>query len=131
MVDLDCFKLYNDTLGHPQGDKCLTRVAGVLAASASRSGDLSSRYGGEEFSLILFDTDAEGALALAEHVRSAVQALSIPHPQSLAGPVVTVSVGVATAVPSEASRPKDLLDSADQALYRAKQEGRNRVCVAG
>ena len=130
MVDLDCFKSYNDTLGHPKGDECLARVAGVLAASASRAGDLSARYGGEEFALILFDTDAEGALALAEQVRSTVQALGILHPRSLAGTVVTVSAGVATAIPGEASSAKDLLDLADQALYRAKQEGRNRVCVA-
>lgn len=130
MVDLDFFKLYNDTLGHPQGDECLASVASVLAASVSRAGDLSARYGGEEFALILSDTDAEGALTLAEHVRATIQALEIPHSRSLASSVVTVSAGVATAIPGESSCPKDLLDLADKALYQAKHTGRNRVCAA-
>lgn len=129
MVDLDSFKPYNDTLGHLEGDECLARVARVLAASASRAGDLSARYGGEEFALVLSDTDSEGALALAETMRSAVQALGIPHPCSLAGSVVTVSAGVATAIPGESSGPRDLVELADKALYRAKQTGRNRVCT--
>lgn len=129
MVDLDCFKPYNDTLGHPEGDECLVRVAEVLAATASRAGDLSARYGGEEFALILSDTDAEGALALAENMRSAVEALGIPHPSSLANSAVTVSAGVATAIPGESSSPRDLVELADKALYHAKQTGRNRVCA--
>jgi len=129
MVDLDCFKPYNDTLGHLQGDECLASVARVLASSASRAGDLSARYGGEEFALVLSDTDAQGALALAENMRVAVQALGIVHPRSSAGPVVTVSAGVATAIPGESSSPRDLVESADKALYHAKQTGRNKVCV--
>ena len=127
MVDLDFFKLYNDTHGHLKGDECLARVAASLQSSVSRAGDLVARYGGEEFALVLSDTDKEGALALAEHLRARVQALSILHPTSLASPVVTISAGVGTAIPSEGSSWADLIDLADRALYRAKLEGRNCV----
>lgn len=130
MVDLDCFKLYNDTYGHPKGDECLARVAAVLGESVNRAGDLVARYGGEEFALVLSATGSAAASALAEQARAQVEALAIPHPTSLAGPWVTVSAGVATASSAEGTSWTDLLDLADRALYRAKQEGRNRVCVS-
>ncbi|MFZ5983130.1 MAG: ligand-binding sensor domain-containing diguanylate cyclase [Acidobacteriota bacterium] len=129
MADLDGFKAYNDTYGHPAGDAALVRVAALLAEAANRAGDLAARYGGEEFALVLTGTDIQNAEALAESLRAAVAALSIAH-AGLPGGVLTLSLGVATVVPDPALSWRTLVDSADQALYRAKQEGRNRVCTA-
>lgn len=126
MVDVDLFKPFNDTLGHQRGDDCLVGVAGVLRETASRADDLAARYGGEEFVLLLPHTPAEGARALAESVRAGVEALQVPHPASPIGPYVTVSVGVATADPTEGNAVEDLVGAADRALYAAKQAGRNR-----
>ncbi len=128
--DIDFFKRYNDTLGHLGGDDCLRAVAAALAETARRPGDLAARYGGEEFVLLLPQTPSEGALAVAERVRAAVEALGIPHPGSAAGPSVTLSLGVATVVPSAAVEATDLVGAADSALYDAKERGRNRCAVA-
>ncbi|MBO9540501.1 GGDEF domain-containing protein [bacterium] len=129
MLDIDYFKVFNDTYGHQAGDDCLRQVAKALAGQVNRPGELVARYGGEEFSIILSDTDALGAEQIAERVRSQVEALAIPHAGSKAAPCVTMSLGVATLVP----RPEDAADRmvalADHALYQAKQEGRNRVCM--
>lgn len=128
MIDVDHFKQYNDHLGHIAGDAALVAVAGALAHSVWRPGDLPARYGGEEFALLLPQTGKEGALSIAERVRDAVRELKLPHPHSSAGEIVTVSLGVASALPPEGTAAK-LLTRADDALYLAKEAGRNRVRV--
>jgi diguanylate cyclase (GGDEF)-like protein len=128
--DIDFFKLFNDTYGHQKGDECLVRVAQAMDEAINRPADLVARYGGEEFVALLVDTDAEGARLVAERMRERVERLGIEHRASSAAPHLTVSLGVAT-VPSAADlRPEDLVRSADQALYAAKQGGRNRVATA-
>ncbi|HYD68375.1 diguanylate cyclase [Azospirillum sp.] len=127
LADVDLFKRYNDRYGHLEGDACLRRVAGALDGLARRPGDLAARYGGEEFVCLLPSTNLEGATALAERMRTAVLDLRLPHAGSTVGPWVTVSVGVATAVPADGLEAADLLRQADEMLYRAKRSGRNRV----
>jgi two-component system cell cycle response regulator len=128
MVDLDHFKLVNDTYGHPVGDEALRITARVLQREA-RTVDLVSRYGGEEFVVMLPETGEEGAVAVAERIRIRIAEQAILPGESYDKARVTVSIGVA-AVPSErVTTPEDLLSLADEALYRAKAEGRNRVCT--
>jgi PAS domain S-box/diguanylate cyclase (GGDEF) domain/hemerythrin-like metal-binding domain len=124
MIDVDHFKAYNDALGHPEGDICLKRIAAAIADAARRPADIAARYGGEEFAVIMPETERDGILARAESIRSAVEALAIPHPS---GRVVTISLGAVTALPSLLAVPERIVELADQALYRAKAEGRNRV----
>ena len=102
MLDVDFFKNYNDCYGHQEGDDCLRRVAGLLQSHARRASDLAARYGGEEFVLIAADTDADSALALAETIRAAFEALQLPHERSPLG-CVTASIGVVSLVPDESS----------------------------
>ncbi|MCH7343182.1 diguanylate cyclase [Pelomonas sp. CA6] len=128
MADIDGFKAYNDLLGHLQGDHCLGAVAGVFAQAVGRAGDLAARYGGEEFVVLLPGADPAAAAAVAQEIRVRCERLAIPHPASPTGPVVTLSLGVAACVPTEGGKPESLISEADAALYRAKQEGRNRVC---
>jgi diguanylate cyclase (GGDEF)-like protein len=128
VVDIDWFKRYNDTFGHPRGDGCLHDVAQGLARSLRRSTDLIGRYGGEEFVAILPETDAAEAREVAERARMAIEDLEIPHPASDFGRV-TVSIGVATSGDGTSRRPSELIGIADQSLYLAKRTGRNRVCV--
>jgi diguanylate cyclase (GGDEF)-like protein len=130
ILDVDHFKRFNDAAGHVAGDDCLRRLAGAAAASLHRPGDLVARYGGEEFALVLPETDAGGAQAVARRVQAAVAALAIPHPDSGVEPVVTVSIGAATAVPGAQAGPALLVEAADRALYRAKDLGRNRIELA-
>jgi len=130
LVDVDCFKGYNDRCGHLAGDECLRRVARALVEPARRPADLVARYGGEEFAVILPETPVEGALQVAEALRAAVLGQAIPHPTSLAGPLVSVSIGAATRVPVAGQPATSLVTYADKALYRAKRGGRNRVEVA-
>jgi diguanylate cyclase (GGDEF)-like protein len=130
VLDVDCFKPYNDTYGHPAGDQGLREIARVVAAASRRAGETAARLGGEEFALLLPGADLDTAATLAEGVRAAVERLAIPHHASTAARVLTVSCGVAATVPSEPGAPAALVDRADQALYRAKRAGRNRV-VAG
>jgi diguanylate cyclase (GGDEF)-like protein len=125
--DIDYFKRFNDTYGHPAGDRCLMRVAAAASGCVQRGGDLVARLGGEEFALLLPASSAEGARVVAERVRAAVAALAIPHAGSWAAPHVTVSVGTATLMPKERGTRTRLLELADTALYRAKQHGRDRV----
>lgn len=129
MLDIDWFKAYNDHYGHQAGDECLRRVAELFAASVCRTGDLVARYGGEEFAFIAPATDGVGALDIAERVCAALQAQALPHARSDFG-CVTASIGVAVMVPSEDSTPDVLVRAADEALYRAKEQGRNRVVMA-
>ena len=127
MMDIDFFKLYNDTYGHQAGDDCLKKVARTIEKSLRRPGDLVARYGGEEFVAILSDTPKKGAFGLAEKVRASVEALEIPHQASPVNKFVTISLGVASRVPERGDASSILISEADQSLYKAKQEGRNRV----
>jgi diguanylate cyclase (GGDEF)-like protein len=129
MCDVDFFKRFNDTYGHQAGDDCLKQVAATLTRTMGRSGDLLARYGGEEFSVILPDTDLEGAAFVAESMRYGVAELQIPHAGSSHGEV-TISAGIAACVAHADNTPEALLHAADQALYQAKQAGRNQVCHA-
>jgi diguanylate cyclase (GGDEF)-like protein len=127
LIDIDYFKLFNDTYGHQQGDDCLRQVAGAITASVTDAGDLVARYGGEEFAVILPDASSTRAALVAETVRARVRGLNIPHARSAVSERVTVSVGAATALPAGAMSPALLVAEADQALYCAKHEGRNCV----
>lgn len=129
-IDIDHFKPYNDAYGHQEGDECLRRVAGAIASQVRRPTDITARYGGEEFAVILADTSKEGARHVAEAQRLAVENLAIPHGSSPVSPFVTVSLGVATALPCNGGTAEALLGRADAALYRAKAAGRNQVVVA-
>ncbi len=131
MLDVDRFKDLNDFYGHPNGDLCLIRVAGALRGALRRAGESVARYGGEEFAAILPEIDAESALSVAESMREAVLSLRIPNQVSTVGPFVTTSIGVATLFPSSDTSPATLITAADEALYRAKRNGRDRVEVAG
>jgi two-component system cell cycle response regulator len=131
VLDVDHFKLYNDTLGHAAGDAALQAVAGVLSAHALRPTDLAARHGGEEFVVVFGETDAVSALLLAESIRAGVEALGLPHPRSPSGTAVTVSVGVATVVPGQADDVGRFFVMADMAMYSAKEAGRNRVVAVG
>jgi diguanylate cyclase (GGDEF)-like protein len=130
MLDVDHFKGYNDTYGHPAGDQVLIQIAALCEAQTGRSTDLTARYGGEEFVIVLSHTDAAGALKVAQAINKFVQNLAIPHASSPTADVVTISIGVATTQPSGISNPATLIASADSALYVAKNNGRNRVEVA-
>jgi diguanylate cyclase (GGDEF)-like protein len=131
MVDVDSFKLYNDTYGHQAGDQCLRQVARVLADSMQRAADVAARYGGEEFAFIAPLNSAGQATEMAEKIRAQIEAMAIPHPRTVTGcGHVTVSVGVASIIPADKQGPEVLLRAADQALYRAKDSGRNCVMQA-
>ncbi|MCT7949108.1 diguanylate cyclase [Ancylothrix sp. C2] len=127
LCDVDFFKLYNDTYGHIAGDECLQKVAAAIRASLNRPGDLVARYGGEEFAVVLPSTDWEEALYIAESIRRAVKGLSIPHRRS-SNQYVTMSVGVASVVPTTEWEPSHLIAEADCALYSAKASGRDQCC---
>lgn len=129
MMDIDYFKAFNDHYGHTAGDECLRRIARALDAVPSRAGDLVARYGGEEFACLLPGTDRDGARAIAERLHAAVAELGIPHSRSDVAGNVTISAGVATMLPSRDDDPEGLMELADGMLYRAKNEGRNRLAV--
>ncbi len=130
LLDIDFFKLYNDNYGHQRGDDCLKQVAGVIERSMKRETDLAARYGGEEFAAILPDTDAEGAVGVAEYMIERLAELKIPHARSKVSEHVTISVGVSSLIPDRGTEPAMLIAIADKALYKAKEEGRNRVKTA-
>jgi diguanylate cyclase (GGDEF)-like protein len=130
MIDVDHFKLFNDTYGHLEGDSCLSRLGEVLARIANETKGFAARYGGEEFCLMLPNTGADAARTTAESVRAAVQALALPHATS-SYQTVTVSVGIAVTSPNETQQPMDLVEAADAALYAAKHRGRNAVVEHG
>ncbi|HOT45598.1 MAG TPA: GGDEF domain-containing protein [Spirochaetota bacterium] len=127
MIDVDQFKQYNDTRGHLAGDRCLIQIAGALARYERRPLDIVARFGGEEFVVVLYDTDASHVRDASEQIRAGIADLRIEHGSSDAGPFVTVSVGSAIMVPGPAIEPQWLIRLADEALYRAKGLGRNRV----
>ena len=130
MVDVDHFKHYNDHYGHAAGDVALQSVAHVIAEHAPRPLDACARYGGEEFVVLWYDVDADHALALAQRMCQAVQALGLPHVASPTAGVVSISVGLVCTAVHNAAQWDAALRAADQALYQAKQQGRNRVCAA-
>lgn len=130
MIDVDHFKLYNDTYGHPEGDACLARIGETLAVIAADQMGFAARYGGEEFCLLLPNTGAPRAVEIGETVRATIRALEMPHAAS-SHEAVTVSVGVAATRPNEEQRPAELIEAADAALYAAKHRGRNTVVEHG
>jgi diguanylate cyclase (GGDEF)-like protein len=130
MIDVDHFKLFNDTYGHPEGDVCLGRLGETLAGIAAETMGFAGRYGGEEFCLLLPNTDSLRALEIGEMVRAAIQNIAMPHATS-SYQTVTVSVGVACTKPNDTQRPGDLIEAADAALYAAKHRGRNAVVEHG
>jgi diguanylate cyclase (GGDEF)-like protein len=130
MIDVDHFKLFNDSYGHPEGDVCLARLGETLAGIAAGTMGFAGRYGGEEFCLLVPNTDSKRALEIGETVRAAVQNLAMPHCTSHYQ-TVTVSVGVACAKPNDKQQPGDLIEAADAALYAAKHRGRNAVVEHG
>ncbi len=126
LIDIDCFKLYNDNYGHIEGDRCLQEVAGALSNTICRSGDLVARFGGEEFIVLLPHTSLDEARTVAARLVNSVRELAIPHQASLAGNEVSISLGLAQAVPQRGDDAIELIEAADQALYKAKESGRNR-----
>ena len=129
LADVDHFKAFNDRYGHPSGDSCLAQVAGALTRQVHRSADAVCRYGGEEFAVVLPNTDAAGAATVAEGMRTAVAELGLEHAGS-PHLRVTISLGAAAGVPTPGSSSDALVRMADEALYRAKAAGRNRVALA-
>lgn len=128
-IDIDHFKQYNDFYGHPMGDDCLNLVAQTIAKSITRSEDLVARTGGEEFNVILPNTNLDGAYMVAKKVLAAIEALQIEHRGSEITDVVTVSIGVSSIIPVSSFSSRGLMMATDQALYQAKREGRNRISV--
>jgi diguanylate cyclase (GGDEF)-like protein len=131
MIDIDHFKLFNDFYGHPAGDECLKKVAHSLQEALKRPSDILARYGGEEFACILPDTSLEGANMLAEGFQESILSLKIRNEKSLVSEFVTLSIGVATIVPTAEDQPAKLIKMADDLLYEAKKAGRNRIKIMG
>jgi len=130
LFDIDHFKKFNDSQGHQAGDDCLRKVGAIIVASTRDAPDRATRYGGEEFAIILPSTGLEAARVVAERVRQAVVATAIPHPAAGPPGVVTVSLGIASMVPTASVQPGVLIEAADRGLYVAKRSGRNRVADA-
>lgn len=130
LCDIDYFKSYNDSYGHLAGDHCLAQVAHAIARSINRPADLAARYGGEEFAVILPNTDLAGAIRTGELIQESVAQAQIPHPQSPVKRFITLSMGIACLIPTLDMPLYQLTDLADQALYQAKENGRDRYCVA-
>ncbi len=130
MLDVDHFKAFNDSYGHQAGDVCLQRIAGTIARLAQRPADLAARLGGEEFAILLPETDVAGAIAIAERAQTAIRQLRMAHCGGVDG-IVTVSIGVAVTWPQPPDgTDTDLIQLADAALYTAKAQGRNRACLS-
>lgn len=128
IMDIDHFKAYNDTYGHALGDDCLVKIAHAISDTVKRDIDKVARVGGEEFAIILPDTDLEGAQFVAERIRQCIEGLSIPHADSATTNCVTTSVGVSSTIPSKKLIARELIKTADMALYQAKAKGRNQSC---
>ena len=125
MIDVDHFKLFNDRHGHPAGDACLTTLATLIEGALRAQQDRLGRYGGEEFAVVMTATPLDGAVAMAERIRKAVETLGMPHSADEGPPIVTVSIGAATAWPSNGDTQDGLMAEADRALYGSKTRGRN------
>ena len=127
MLDIDCFKQYNDFYGHVKGDDCLKRVAKTLNTAGTRSRDFFARFGGEEFALVLPETDEAAAIKVAERCRNLIFKEQIAHEKSTVSQVLTVSIGVAAIVPTNNDEPLAFIEAVDKLLYQAKQKGRNCI----
>ena len=131
ILDVDCFKQFNDEYGHLAGDDCLKTVAQTLQAVAGRAGDFVARYGGEEFAIILPNSETTGAAIVLQEVLHSIRILAIPHSSSKVGRgIVTVSIGCATVIPNDFDSAADFLGRADHALYEAKAKGRDQLICA-
>ncbi len=130
LCDVDFFKGYNDVYGHQAGDKCLQMVAQTFKQVAQRPADLVARYGGDEFTVILPNTDLNGAIKIAEKLLTEVAKLQLPHPSSDISQIVTISIGIASQIPTREQSPEAFVSKADRALYQAKAEGKNRFFVS-
>ncbi|OOG56602.1 sensor domain-containing diguanylate cyclase [Rhodanobacter sp. C03] len=131
MLDIDYFKQYNDHYGHLQGDQCLKLIASTLDSAATRARDFVARFGGEEFVLVLPETDESAALKVAERCCAMIAKAQIPHERSGTGSMLTVSLGVATTIPVHGDEVLPFIETADKRLYQAKQQGRNRIVAGG
>jgi diguanylate cyclase (GGDEF)-like protein len=129
LMDVDYFKDYNDNYGHPAGDMVLKRLADLMQRATSRAGEVVGRYGGEEFILVLPGASARSALRTAERLKEMVIAEAIPHEKSQVAEIITISQGVVTVQPDADLLPADVIQRADTALYQAKHQGRNRICI--
>ncbi|NET37523.1 MAG: diguanylate cyclase [Cyanothece sp. SIO1E1] len=129
LFDVDFFKRYNDYYGHQAGDDCLIQVSQAVKQTIKRPADLVARYGGEEFAIVLPNTDIQGAIAIAQHIQAAIQSLQISHAQSEVSPFITISLGITCQIPIPGTDFGNLVGEADAALYKAKQQGRNRYCL--
>ena len=127
MIDVDAFKPFNDSLGHPAGDACLQSIAAALPDYVRRAGETIARYGGEEFAVLLPNTTGKEGVEIAENIRQGIVALDIKHPASAVADRVTVSIGVHGAEPGQLEGSEQLIVLADRALYQAKTSGRNCV----
>ena len=127
MIDVDCFKLYNDTYGHQAGDQCLERIASVLSNSVGRPSDITARYGGEEFVVLLPNTDSAGAQKIAQTIQKEIKNVAIPHKGSTVADTITLSIGIATTIPDRSASPELLIKQADHSLYKGKQNGKNQI----
>ena len=130
LCDVDYFKGYNDTYGHQAGDNCLKMVAQTFKQVAQRPADLVARYAGDEFTVILPNTNLSGAVKIGEKLLIEVANLKMPHPSSDISQVVTISIGIASQIPTRQQSPEALVSKADRALYQAKAEGKNRLVVS-
>ena len=129
-IDIDHFKIFNDEYGHDHGDDALVAVAHAIVTCANRPLDLCCRWGGEEFAVVLPDTDEQGAIYLANMILAAVRAIRLDFGEGKS-PKITVSIGIASTVVTEGSQTEDLIDMADKAMYVAKQSGRDRYAIHG
>jgi diguanylate cyclase (GGDEF)-like protein len=129
LFDVDYFKRYNDCYGHQAGDTCLIQVAQAATEGVCRAGDLVARYGGEEFVIVLPNTDLQGAIATAKRIQQALRAKAVPHERSEVNSIVSISLGITSVIPCSQLSPKMLISTADEALYVAKQQGRDRYAI--
>jgi two-component system, cell cycle response regulator len=129
LSDIDYFKSYNDYYGHQAGDYCLKQVAYALSLAVKRSVDLVCRYGGEEFAIIMPDTDLQAAIKVAEEIALSIKKLKIPHAQSQVSEYVTMSLGISSQIPTQELRAKSAIATADTCLYQAKKQGRDRFVI--
>jgi len=125
LADVDSFKAFNDHYGHQAGDECLQQIAAALTLAGRRPADLPARYGGEEFAMVLPGTTLEGALDVAKSLAQAIEGLDIAHARSGVSRRITLSQGLVSLIPTKETKPEALIELADQALYKAKQQGRN------
>ncbi len=129
MIDIDYFKLYNDTYGHLAGDDCLKQVAEAIRNSLKRPYDLAARFGGEEFACVIPEASVKDAIVIANRIKESIDDLKLEHKSSPISPFVTISIGGVSKIPDELDKHNEMLQKADEALYKAKQNGRNQILI--